>query len=170
MPTRGLLGFRQSFLTATRGTGIVHSIFYGYEPYAGSIRSRATGSLVAWEAGISTAYALFNAQERGKMFLGPGVEIYEGMIVGRRPTEEDLTLSVTKKKHLTNHRSSTGDELVHLEAPIVMSLDDALEYIAEDELVEVTPKSFRLRKRILNSEERRKSLKTRNGNETTVSA
>lgn len=170
VPTRGLLGFRQSFLTATRGTGIVHSIFYGYEPYAGSIRSRATGSLVAWEAGISTAYALFNAQERGKMFLGPGVEIYEGMIVGRRPTEEDLTLSVTKKKHLTNHRSSTGDELVHLEAPIVMSLDDALEYIAEDELVEVTPKSFRLRKRILNSEERRKSLKTRNGNETTVSA
>ncbi len=172
VPTRGLLGFRQAFLTATRGTGIVHSVFHGYEPYAGPLKNRTTGSLVAWEAGMSTAYALFNAQERGKLFLGPGVEIYEGMIVGRRPTEEDLTLSVTKKKHLTNHRSSAGDELVHLEAPIVMSLDDALEYIAEDELVEVTPKSFRLRKRILDSEERRKSLKTRspNGNEPVVNS
>ncbi len=164
VPTRGLLGFRQSFLTATRGTGIVHSVFHGYAPHAGPIKSRATGSLVAWEAGLSTSYALFNAQERGKLFLGPGVEVYEGMIVGRRPTEDDLALSVTKKKHLTNHRSSTGDELVHLEAPIFMSLDDALEYIAEDELVEVTPKSFRMRKRILDTEERRKASKTRSGN------
>ncbi len=157
VPTRGLLGFRQAFLTATRGTGIVHSIFYGYEPHAGAIKSRSTGSLVAWEAGVSTSYSLFNAQERGKLFMGPGVEVYEGMIVGRRPTEDDLALSVTKKKHLTNHRSSTGDELVHLEAPINMSLDDALEYIAEDELVEVTPRSFRMRKRILDTEERRKA-------------
>ncbi len=164
VPTRGLLGFRQAFLTATRGTGIVHSIFYDYEPYAGTIKGRSTGSLVAWENGSSTAYAMFNAQERGRLFLVPGVEVYEGMIVGRRPSEEDLTLSVTKKKHLTNHRSSTGDELVHLEAPIIMSLDDALEYIAEDELMEVTPKSIRMRKRILNTEERRKANKTRSPN------
>lgn len=163
VPTRGLLGFRQAFLTATRGTGVVHSIFHGYEPYAGPIKGRGTGSLVAWEGGVTTAYALFNAQERGRLFLGPGVEVYEGMIVGRRPTEDDLALSVSKKKHLTNHRSSTGDELVHLDAPIIMSLDDALEYIAEDELVEVTPKNIRMRKRILNTEERRKARKTRNG-------
>ncbi|HEX9118802.1 MAG TPA: translational GTPase TypA [Anaerolineae bacterium] len=163
VPTRGLLGFRQSFLTATRGTGIVHSLFHSYEPYAGTIRGRTTGSLVAWEAGTSTAYAMFNAQERGQLFISPGIDIYEGMIVGRRPTEEDLTLTVTKKKHLTNHRSSTGDELVHLDAPIQMSLDDALEYITDDELVEITPKNIRMRKRILDSEERRKARKTRTG-------
>jgi len=169
VPTRGLLGFCQAFLTATRGTGIVHSIFYGYEPYAGPIKGRGAGSLVAWEGGTTTAYSLFNAQERGRLFLGPGVEVYEGMIVGRRPTEDDLALSVSKKKHLTNHRSSTGDELVHLDAPIVMSLDDALEYIADDELVEVTPKNIRMRKRILNMEERRKARKTRNGDGNTES-
>jgi GTP-binding protein len=162
VPTRGLLGFRQSFLTATRGMGIVHSIFYGYEPHMGTIKSRQTGSLVAWENGMSTSYSLFNAQERGKLFIGPGVEVYEGMIVGRRPTEDDLTLSVTKKKHLTNHRSSTGDELVHLETPINMSLDDCLEYIADDELVEITPKSIRMRKRILGTEDRKKDRKMRN--------
>jgi GTP-binding protein len=161
VPTRGLLGFRQSFLTATRGMGIIHSIFYGYEPYMGNIKTRQTGSLVAWENGISTNYALFNAQERGKLFIGSGVEVYEGMIVGRRPTEEDLVLSVTKKKHLTNHRSSTGDELVHLETPINMSLDDCLEYIADDELVEITPKSIRMRKRILGTEDRKKDKKQR---------
>ena len=166
VPTRGMLGFRQAFLTATRGAGVVHTIFYGYEPYAGAIRGRGTGSLVAWEAGVTTSYALFNAQERGRLFYGPGVEVYEGMIVGRRPTEEDLALSVTKKKHLTNHRSSTGDELVHLDAPINMSLDDAIEYISDDELVEVTPKNIRLRKRILNTEDRKKARKTRSeGNE-----
>jgi len=166
VPTRGLLGFRQAFLTATRGTGTVHSIFYGYEPYAGAIRGRGTGSLVAWENGVTTAYSLFNAQERGKLFLAPGIEVYEGMIVGRRPTEEDLALSVTKKKHLTNHRSSSGDELVRLDSPIIMSLDDAMEYIADDELLEVTPKNLRMRKRILNTEDRRKARKTRSGNGT----
>jgi len=161
VPTRGLLGFRQSFLTATRGLGIVHSIFYGYEPYMGPIKARQNGSLVAWENGMSTQYALFNAQERGRLFIGPGVEVYEGMIVGRRPTEEDLVLSVTKKKHLTNHRSSTGDELVHLDSPIVMSLDDCLEYISNDELVEVTPKGIRMRKRILGTDDRKKDRKAR---------
>ena len=161
VPTRGLLGFRQSFLTATRGLGIVHSVFHGYEPYMGPIKSRQTGSLVAWENGMSTQYALFNAQERGRLFIGPGVEVYEGMIVGRRSTEEDLVLSVTKKKHLTNHRSSTGDELVHLDSPVVMSLDDCLEYIADDELVEVTPKNIRMRKRILGTDDRKKDRKVR---------
>jgi GTP-binding protein len=168
VPTRGLLGFRQSFLTATRGMGIVHSIFYGYEPHMGTIKSRQTGSLVAWENGTSTSYSLFNAQERGKLFIGPGVEVYEGMIVGRRPTEDDLALSVTKKKHLTNHRASGGEELVHLETPINMSLDDCLEYIADDELVEITPKSIRMRKRILGTEDRKKDRKARSIAEATA--
>ena len=117
VPTRGLLGFRQAFLTATRGTGIVHTLFHGYEPYAGPIRQRNHGSLVAWEAGTATPYAMFNAQERGRLFILPGTEVYEGMIVGATPRDEDLTLSVTKKKHLTNHRASGGDELVHLDVP-----------------------------------------------------
>ncbi len=104
---------------------------------------------------------MFNAQERGKLFMGPGVEVYEGMIVGRRPTEDDLVLSVTRKKHLTNHRASGGEELVHLETPINMSLDDCLEYIADDELVEVTPKNIRMRKRVLGTEDRKKDRKAR---------
>jgi GTP-binding protein len=160
VPTRGLLGFRQAFLTATRGTGIVHSVFYDYAPFAGPLRGRGTGSLTAWEPGVSTAYALFNAQERGRLFISPGVEVYEGMIVGQAAREGDLPINVAKKKHLTNHRSAGADELVHLDAPIAMSLDDAIEYIADDELVEVTPRSIRLRKRILDTEERRKQRKT----------
>ena len=159
VPTRGLLGFRQTFLTATRGTGVVHSIFHDYAPHAGPIRGRGTGSLTAWEPGLTTAYALFNAQERGRLFISPGVEVYEGMIVGQCAREGDLPINVAKKKHLTNHRSAGADELVHLEAPAAMSLDDAIEYIADDELVEVTPRSIRLRKRILNTEERRKQRK-----------
>jgi GTP-binding protein len=159
VPTRGLLGFRQAFLTATRGTGIVHSLFYNYAPYAGPIRGRGAGSLTAWEPGMATAYALFNAQERGRLFISPGIEVYEGMIVGQAAREGDLPINVAKKKHLTNHRSSTADELVHLDAPVAMSLDDAIEYVAADELVEITPKSIRLRKRILNTEDRRKQRK-----------
>jgi GTP-binding protein len=162
-PTRGLLGFRQSFLTATRGTGIVHTLFEGYGPHVGPIRGRNHGSLVAWEAGTSTPYAMFNAQERGRLFILPGIEVYEGMIVGATPRDDDLTLSVTKKKHLTNHRAAGGDQLVHLDVPTQLSLDDAIEYIAQDELVEVTPKNIRLRKRILNTEDRRKARKTRSG-------
>jgi GTP-binding protein len=161
VPTRGLLGFRQSFLTATRGTGVVHSLFHSYAPFAGAIRGRNNGSLVAWEAGITTAYAMFNAQERGRLFIVPGTEVYEGMIVGKTPRDEDLAFNISKKKHLTNHRASGGEELVHLDSPIDMSLDDAIEYIGPDELVEVTPKSIRLRKRILDTEERRKARKTR---------
>ena len=165
IPTRGLLGLRQAFLTATRGAGIMHTVFYDYLPHAGPIRQRNNGSLVAWEAGLSTAYALFNAQERGRLFITPGVDVYEGMIVGRSAREDDLTLSVTKKKHLTNHRAASGDDLVHLDSPIAMSLDDAIDYIADDEFVEVTPKNVRLRKRILDTEERKSRRKARqNGN------
>ncbi len=161
IPTRGLLGLRQSFLTATRGTGIMHTIFHDYLPYAGAMRSRGNGSLVAWEAGMSTAYALFNAQERGKLFITPGIDVYEGMIIGRAARDEDLTLSVTKKKHLTNHRAAGGDDLVHLDTPINMSLDDAIDYISDDEFVEITPKNVRLRKRILNTEDRRSARKNK---------
>jgi len=164
VPTRGLLGFRNAFLTATRGTGLVTSVFHGYGPYVGEIRRRNTGSLVAWEAGLSTAYALENAQERGRLFIGPGVDVYQGMIVGITPREDDLAVNVAKKKHLTNHRSSNADVLVHLETPQTLSLEDAIEYIGADELVEVTPKSHRLRKRILDTEERRKLKASGNGN------
>ncbi len=164
VPTRGLLGFRNAFLTATRGTGLVTSIFHGYGPHAGEIRRRSTGSLVAWEAGLSTGYALENAQQRGRLFIGPGVEVYQGMIVGTTAREEDLAVNVAKKKHLTNHRSSNADVLVHLETPLTLSLEDAIEYIGPDELVEVTPKSHRLRKRILDTEERRKLRISGNGN------
>jgi GTP-binding protein len=163
VPTRGLLGFRQAFLTATRGTGIVHSIFFDYAPFAGPLRGRGTGSLTAWEPGLSTAYALFNAQERGRLFIAPGVEVYEGMIVGQAAREGDIQINVAKKKHLTNHRSAGADELVHLDAPVTLSLEDAIEYIADDELVEITPRSIRLRKRILNTEERRKQRKILTG-------
>jgi len=156
-PTRGLLGFRQGFLTATRGTGVLNALLHGYAPYAGTIRRREGGSLVAWEAGLATAYALENAQERGQLFIRPGIEVYEGMIIGQTSREEDIAINVAKKKHLTNHRAASADILVHLEAPIDLSLDDAIEYIAEDELVEVTPKNIRLRKRILNTEDRRRS-------------
>jgi GTP-binding protein len=165
VPTRGLLGFRQAFLTATRGTGIVHSLFHSYMPYAGPIRGRGYGSLGAWEPGVTTAYALFNAQERGRLFLGPGVQVYEGMVVGRASREGDLAINVAKKKHLTNHRAAGGDELVHLDSPVQMSLDDAIDYIEQDELVEVTPRSVRLRKRILGTEDRRKARKDRSEEE-----
>jgi GTP-binding protein len=157
VPTRGLLGFRQGFLTATRGMGVLNTLFHGYAPYAGAIRRRVGASLVAWEAGLATSYALENAQERGTLFIRPGVEVYEGMVVGQTPRDEDIAINVAKKKHLTNHRSSNADVMVHLDAPLDLSLDDAIEYIGEDELVEVTPKSIRMRKRILDTEDRRKT-------------
>ena len=163
-PTRGLLGFRQSFLTATRGTGIVHTLFQGYGPHVGPIRQRNHGSLVAWEAGTATPYAMFNAQERGRLFILPGTEIYEGMIVGATPRDEDLTLSVTKKEAPDQpSRRPAAISSCTWTSPVQMSLDDAIEYIAQDELVEVTPKNIRLRKRILDTEERRKARKTRSG-------
>lgn len=159
VPTRGLLGFRGQFLTATRGTGIMHTLFHGYEPWLGEIETRDTGSLVAYDSGISTAYALDNAQLRGQLFIGPGVEVYEGMIVGRHSRPGDLALNVCKKKHLTNMRNSIAEEAIILSPPVVLSLDDAIEYIADDELLEVTPKSLRLRKKELNTEKRVKQAK-----------
>jgi len=159
VPTRGLLGFRYQFLTATRGLGVLNTLFHGYEEMTGPIASRSTGSLVAWEPGITSTYGLKNAEERGTLFYGPGVEVYEGMVVGEYSRDEDLVINVCKKKHLTNMRSSNADIQVRLKTPRVMSLDEAIEYLAEDELLEVTPLNFRIRKRILDSQERGRLVK-----------
>jgi GTP-binding protein len=156
VPTRGLLGFRQQFLTMTRGQGIINSLFAGYGPLAGPISTRQNGSLVAWENGVTTTFGLFGSQERGQLFIGPGVDVYEGQIVGQHIREKDLEVNVCKKKHLTNMRNSTGEETMRLETPRNLSLDDAIEYLADDELLEVTPKAFRLRKRILTHQDRAK--------------
>ena len=161
VPTRGLLGFRYQFLTATRGAGVLHTVFHGYGPLAGPIESRSTGSLVAWEPGVTTAYALKNAEERGTLFYGPGVEVYEGMVVGERVKPGDLPINVCKKKHLTNMRAARGDMEIRLTPPRRMSLDEAIEYLAADEPLEVTPAAFRIRKRILDTETRGKSEKRR---------
>ena len=159
VPTRGLLGFRYQFLTATRGTGVMHTIFHSYLPLAGTMSTRATGSLVAWEAGVTTAFGLKNAEERGTLFYGPGVNVYEGMVIGEHQRPGDLAVNVAKKKHLTNMRSSNKDIEVRLTPPRQMSLDEAIEYLGEDELLEVTPLSYRIRKRVLNTEERGKQTK-----------
>ena len=159
VPTRGLLGFRYQFMTVTKGTGVLNSIFNGYSPYCGAITSRASSSIVAWEAGQSTTYGLKNAEERGILFIGPGVDVYEGMVVGETQRPDDLTVNVCKKKHLTNMRSSNKDIEIRLTPPQQMSLDQAIEYLAEDELLEVTPINFRIRKKILNTEERGKQTK-----------
>ncbi len=159
VPTRGLLGFRYQFLTATRGTGIMNTQFHDYEKMAGPMETRQTGSLVAWEAGKTTAFALKNGEERGFFFLGAGVEVYEGMVVGERVKNEDLDLNVCKKKHLTNMRSSGADMEIRLTPPRSMSLDECIEYLSDDELLEVTPESVRIRKRILDSKKRGRAAK-----------
>lgn len=159
VPTRGLLGFRYQFLTATRGMGTMHTIFHGYLPMTGTIHARSTGSLVAWENGTSTTFGLKNAEERGILFVNPGVEVYQGMVVGEHQRPGDLAVNVSKKKHLTNMRSSNRDIDVRLMPPRQMSLDEAIEYLAEDELLEVTPSNYRIRKRILDTEERGKQTK-----------
>jgi GTP-binding protein len=146
VPARGLIGFRTEFLTETRGTGMLHHVFDGYEPWHGELRSRPTGSLVADRRGSATAFALLNLQERGQLFIGPGVEVYEGMIVGENARADDLDVNPTKEKKLTNMRSSTADELVRLIPPRPLSLEQALEFIGTDECVEVTPEHVRLRK------------------------
>ena len=161
VPTRGLLGFRQTFLTATRGEGVLNTLFIGYEPLSGEISTRANGSLIASESGVATAYGLNGAQERGQLFIAPGTDVYEGMIVGQHSRDRDLEVNVCRRKHLTNIRSSTAEEGIRLEAPRVLSLDDAIEYISDDELVEVTPKSYRLRKRTLTLDERKREQKRR---------
>jgi GTP-binding protein len=159
VPTRGLLGFRYQFLTATRGMGVMHTIFHGYLPMAGKMAMRATGSLVSWETGLTTTFGLKNAEERGMLFVEPGVEVYEGMVVGEHQRPGDLTVNVCKKKHLTNMRSSNRDIEVRLTPPRQMSLDESIEYLAEDELLEVTPLNYRIRKRILGRDERGKVTK-----------
>ncbi|SNX55132.1 translational GTPase TypA [Thermoanaerobacterium sp. RBIITD] len=159
IPTRGLIGYRSEFLTDTKGNGIMTSIIYDYEPYKGDIPTRSRGSLVAFEAGTTTTYGLYNAQERGILFVGPGVEVYEGMVVGENARSEDIDVNVCKKKHVTNLRSATADESLRLSPVKEMSLEEALEFIANDELVEVTPKSIRIRKKILSSQQRYKNAK-----------
>jgi GTP-binding protein len=159
VPTRGLLGFRYQFLTATQGTGQMHSLFHSYQPHAGGIERRELGSVVAIEHGTATAYAIRNAEERASLFVEPGLEVYEGMVVGQHQRPGDLAVNVCKKKHLTNIRSSNADIAVRLTPPRQMSLDECLEYLGEDELLEVTPKSIRIRKRVLETEERGKLAK-----------
>ncbi|MDI3317201.1 MAG: translational GTPase TypA [Bacillota bacterium] len=154
VPSRGLLGFDSQFATLTRGYGVASHTFYGYGADRGSIPLRSRGSLVAWEQGVTTAYALANAEQRGTLFVGPGVEVYEGQIVGENAREGDLDINVCKEKHLTNMRSSTADVAVRLAPPRQLTLEEALEFIREDELVEVTPRAIRLRKAILDREER----------------
>ncbi len=154
VPARGLIGFRTEFLTETRGTGLIHHVFDKYEPWYGDLRTRPTGSLVADRRGLTTSFALFNLQERGTMFVGPGVEVYEGMIVGENSRADDMDVNPTKEKKLTNMRSSTGDELVRLIPPKSLSLEQALEFCREDECVEVTPAAVRIRKVELSMQER----------------
>src|SRR5436309_2354352 len=154
VPARGLIGFRTEFLTETRGTGILHHVFDRFEPWHGELRTRPTGGLVADRAGKTTGFALLNLQERGSMFVAPGVDVYEGMIVGENARAEDLDVNATKEKKLTNMRSSTAEELVRLIPPRPLSLEMALELIREDECVEVTPESIRLRKVELSAQKR----------------
>ncbi|NMA33553.1 MAG: translational GTPase TypA [Clostridiaceae bacterium] len=157
IPARGLIGYRSEFLTDTKGNGIMNHIFHGYEPYRGEITHRQRGSLVAWEAGEAVTYGLYNAQERGALFIAPGTLVYEGMIVGENSRNEDIVVNVCKKKHVTNMRASGSDEALRLTPPRILSLEQALEFNSDDELVEVTPKNIRLRKRILDSEQRAKA-------------
>ena len=159
VPTRGLLGFRYQFLTATRGAGTMNTIFYDYLAMVGAMAGREAGSIVAWEPGVTTTYGLNNAQDRGNMFVGPGVDVYEGMVVGEHQRPGDLTVNVCKKKHMTNVRAARGEMEIRLTPPRQMSLDEAIEYLADDELLEVTPQNYRIRKRILESHERGKQTK-----------
>jgi len=156
IPSRGLMGYRSEFLTDTKGNGIMSWVFDGYEPYKGDMETRTTGSLIAHETGEATSYGIFNAQERGCMFIVPGQPVYEGMIVGECAKDEDVVVNVCKKKHVTNMRAAGSDEALRLTPPVILSLEQSLEFIGDDELVEVTPKSIRLRKRILNKEQRLK--------------
>ena len=157
VPSRGLFGYKNEFLTATQGEGVMSSIFFEYQPYKGEIPRRLTGSLIAFETGEAVTYGLFNAQERGTLFIGAGTPVYEGMVVGYSPKMEDLVVNVCKKKHLTNTRASGSDDALRLISPRVFSLEECLEFIADDELLEVTPKSLRIRKRILSKELRMKA-------------
>jgi len=156
VPARGLFGYKSQFLTETRGEGVFNTIFYGYEEFKGEIERRATGSLVAFETGEAVTYGLFNAQGRGQLFIGAGTPVYEGMVVGVSPKNEDISVNVCKKKHLTNTRASGSDDALRLETPKLMSLEEAMEFINDDEMLEVTPKNVRIRKKTLDTETRLK--------------
>ena len=162
IPARGLVGYRSELLTDTKGNGIMNHYLDGYEPYKGEIQMRERGSLVAWENGESITYGLFNAQDRGKLFIGAGVKVYEGMVVGENSRNEDITINVCKRKQLTNTRASGSDEALRLVPPVNMSLENCLDFIGEDELVEITPKNLRIRKKILNTELRAKANSRKN--------
>jgi GTP-binding protein len=149
VPSRGLIGFRSPFLTDTRGLGIINTVFDGYVPWAGEIQRRVNGAMVADREGVATAYAIFNLQERGSMFVGSSVPVYEGMVIGEYSRAGDLDVNICREKKLTNVRAAGHDEAIRLTPPRQMGLEDALDWIAEDELVEVTPKSIRVRKRVL---------------------
>jgi GTP-binding protein len=159
VPTRGLIGFRHQLLMATRGAGFMHTVFHDYLPLTSGSMSQGRGSLVAWEAGVTTTYGLKNAEERGWLFIEPGVEVYEGMVVGEHQRPGDLTVNVCKKRHVTNHRASFKEIDDRLTPPRDMSLDECIEYLGEDELLEVTPRSLRLRKRVLDTHRRNKETK-----------
>ena len=161
IPARGLIGYRTEFLTDTKGEGTMNHIFDSYEEYKGDIQARVRGTIVAFENGKSVTYGLYNAQDKGDLFIGPGVDVYEGMIVGLNSRGEDLAINVCKEKHLTNTRASGSDDALRLVPPIQMSLEKAIEFIQDDELVEVTPKSIRLRKKILDSKERERAARNK---------
>ena len=158
IPSRGLLGYRTEFLTDTKGNGIMNSVISGFEPFAGDIETRGQGVLVAFETGTAVTYGLYNAQDRGALFIGAGTPVYEGMIVGINPKPDDITVNVCKKKHVTNMRSAGADDAMRLTPPLVYSLEQCLEFVEDDELCEVTPQSIRLRKKILNNDLRAKTL------------
>ena len=157
IPSRGLFGYKSEFLTDTKGEGVLNSVFYEYQPYKGDIQKRFTGSLVAFETGTAVVYGLFNAQERGTLFIPAGVDVYEGMVVGFSPKQEDINVNVCKTKHLTNTRASGSDDALKLTPYRKLSLEESLEFLNDDELLEVTPESLRIRKRILNNSLRAKA-------------
>lgn len=159
IPSRGLIGYRGEFLTDTKGNGVMNTIFDGYGPYKGDIQYRKQGSLIAFEAGEAITYGLFNAQERGILFISPGTKVYSGMVVGQNGKAEDIELNVCRKKQLTNTRSSSADEALRLSPPKILSLEQALEFIDTDELLEITPKNLRIRKKILDSTLRKRAMK-----------
>lgn len=162
IPARCLMGYRPQFLTATNGNGIMNHVFDCFEPYKGDVEERESGSIVSFETGETSAYGLYNTQDRGRLFVGPGVEVYEGMIVGESPKGDDIVCNVCKKKHLTNTRASGSDDALRLVPPVNMSLEQCLEFLKDDEYLEVTPKSLRLRKSILNKEQRLKAENRKN--------
>jgi GTP-binding protein len=159
IPARGLIGFRTEFLTETRGTGIMNHVFDRWEPWAGELRTRASGSIVADRRGKTAGYSLASLQDRGTLFVGPGEEVYEGMIIGENARADDLDVNPVKEKHLTNMRSSTADVLVRLDTHRKLTLDQALEFVREDEAVEVTPEAVRMRKVVLSKVERHKAVR-----------